>query len=58
MEDFIAKIRIAARTMATALWICAGFGLGVSAFAQQPAPAQPIVDKLVLDDTDSAGERG
>ena len=36
--------------MATFL-IAVGFGLSVPAFAQQPAPAQPIVDKLVLDDT-------
>jgi membrane-bound serine protease (ClpP class) len=34
------------RTMATGLWIVLGFGFNLHAFAQQP-----LVDKLVLDDT-------
>jgi membrane-bound serine protease (ClpP class) len=51
MEHFIAKGRIAAGAIAAALLILLGFGLGVSAFAQKPVPTQPIVDKLVLDDT-------
>ncbi len=51
MEDFVTKSRIAAWAMSTAFIIYVGFGLNVSAFAQNPAPAQPIVDKLVLDDT-------
>ncbi|MGA2906577.1 MAG: nodulation protein NfeD [Terracidiphilus sp.] len=51
MEDFVTKSRIAAWAMSAILFIVAGFGLSVSVFAQQPAPAQPIVDKLVLDDT-------
>jgi membrane-bound serine protease (ClpP class) len=51
MRDFVAKIRIATSLMKAALLVFAGFGIGVSAFAQQPTPSQPIVDKLVLDDT-------
>ncbi len=51
MEHIVAKGRIAAGAIAAALWVFLGFGLGVSAFAQGPAPAQPFVDKLVLDDT-------
>jgi membrane-bound serine protease (ClpP class) len=46
MKDFVAKIRIAAWAMGAAALIFAGFGLGISAFAQGP-----VVDKLVLDDT-------
>jgi membrane-bound serine protease (ClpP class) len=51
MEDFVAMTRVAAWATAAALGVFAGFGSGVSAFAQNPVPAQPIVDKLVLDDT-------
>jgi membrane-bound serine protease (ClpP class) len=51
MEDFVAKSRIAAGAMVATLWIVLGFILSVPAFAQSPVPAQPIVDKLVLDDT-------
>jgi membrane-bound serine protease (ClpP class) len=49
MGNFAGKGRIAAVAMAAALWIFSGFGQGVS--SAQKAPAQPIVDKLVLDDT-------
>ena len=51
MQDIVAKTRIATLAMAAALLICSGLGWGVSAFAQNPGAAQPIVDKLVLDDT-------
>src|ERR1039458_3077097 len=51
MEDFVAKSRIAAWAMAASLWTVLGFVLSVPAFAQNPVPAQPIVDKLVLDGT-------
>jgi membrane-bound serine protease (ClpP class) len=51
VEQIVAKGRIAVGATAAALWVLLGFGLGVSAFAQGSAPAQPIVDKLVLDDT-------
>ena len=51
MQDFVAKTRIAACTMMATFLIAVGFGLSAPTFAQQPVPAQPIVDKLVLDDT-------
>ena len=51
MKDFVTKIRIAAWAMAAAALLALAFGLSIPTFAQQPAPAQPIVDKLVLDDT-------
>jgi membrane-bound serine protease (ClpP class) len=51
VEQIAEKGRIAVGVTAAALWILLGFGLGVPAFAQGPVPAQPIVDKLVLDDT-------
>ncbi|HEY1803935.1 MAG TPA: nodulation protein NfeD [Terracidiphilus sp.] len=50
MGVFANKGRIAVGAMAAALWIFLGFGPGVLA-AQQPVPTQPIVDKLILDDT-------
>jgi membrane-bound serine protease (ClpP class) len=51
MEQIFARSRIAVRAIAAASWIFLGLGFGVSAFAQGLVPAQPIVDKLVLDDT-------
>ncbi len=51
MQDFVAKMRIAAWAMAAALWICSGSGWGALAFAQNPVPAQSFIDKLVLDGT-------
>lgn len=51
MQDFVAKTRIAACTMMATFLIAVGFGLSGPTCAQQPVPAQPIVDKLVLDDT-------
>ncbi len=46
MQDFVAKIRIAAWAMAATSLLVLAFGLSVPVFAQQP-----VVDKLVLDDT-------
>ena len=51
MQDFVAKTRIAACTMMATFLIAVGFGLSGPTCAQQPVPAQPTVDKLVLDDT-------
>ncbi len=51
MRRNVEKLRISLGLAITAaIWSLLGFGLGISA-AQQPAPAQPFVDKLVLDDT-------
>ncbi len=46
MKKFLARSRIAAGAIAAAFGIFLGFGPGVSGQAQQP-----VVDKLVLDDT-------
>ncbi|MGD1107568.1 MAG: hypothetical protein ABR865_11025, partial [Terracidiphilus sp.] len=51
MRRNVGKLRISLGLANAAIWVFLGFGLGVSAFAQGPVPAQPIVDKLVLDDT-------
>ena len=51
MKRNVGKLRISLGLAIAALWIFPGLGLGASAFAQGPVPAQPIVDKLILDDT-------
>jgi membrane-bound serine protease (ClpP class) len=50
MGDIAGKGRNAAGALAVASILALGFGWNATTFAQQ-APTQPIVDKLVLDDT-------
>jgi len=47
----VRKSWTSAGLIAAGLWTVLGLGACAQARAQQPAPAQPIVDKLVLDDT-------
>ncbi|MDR3754808.1 MAG: nodulation protein NfeD [Terracidiphilus sp.] len=51
MGQTVRKNWTIAGLIAAALWTVLGLGTSVQAHAQQPAPAQPLVDKLVLHDT-------
>jgi membrane-bound serine protease (ClpP class) len=56
MRQTVRKSWVSAALLAAGLWAVAGLAgpiliVRVPALAQQPVPAQPVVDKLVLDDT-------
>jgi len=51
MRQTVRKNWAGAGLLAAGLWIALGFSACVEVHAQRPAPAQPLVDKLILHDT-------